>query len=243
MTPKQPDPIAYLTGQLSGRPYPRGVGPPGLGEKFHPDGAVQIWPGNTFICPIDQASDAFAAMLEIQEALMCSAFAPFYAFLPPPSFHMTVFQGTSPETRPGGFWPDGAAPDLSHDALTDLMLKRTNGLEVPTAFCAKALDLFGGHSMTVTGADDASEAGLRLSRNRLRQATGLTPPEFATYVFHITLAYPLRWQSPSLAAEVVAFSQKLFDGQSVRLQNIALGPIEFCRFDSMHHFEPLNRLT
>ncbi|MEM9060985.1 MAG: DUF1868 domain-containing protein [Pseudomonadota bacterium] len=242
MTPDRPDPIDFLTGKLSDRAHPRGVGPPGSGEKFHPDGAVQLWPGNTFICHIDRESDAYAAMLEIQECLMRSEFAKFYAFLPPPSFHMTVFQGISPETRPGTLWPEGAAPDLSRDAITALMRERTVGLALPSEFRVSVRELFAGYSLTVKGADDSCEAALRATRAALRDANGLRPPDFEIYRFHITLAYPLRWLSPAVAAAVVALSTELFEANRARLQNITLGPVELCNFESMHHFEPVARL-
>ncbi|MDJ1017591.1 MAG: DUF1868 domain-containing protein, partial [Paracoccaceae bacterium] len=98
MSPKRPNEIDHLTGRLSRTVRPPGISLPKGGGKFTTDGAVQIWPGNTFVCHLDRRSEPYALILALQEDLKKSAFQRFFAFLPPPSFHMTVYQGLSPES-------------------------------------------------------------------------------------------------------------------------------------------------
>ncbi len=243
MSPKRPDPIEYLTGRLFGTVRPSGTGLPKGGGKFTPDGAVQIWPGNTFICHVDRRSQAYRAIQELQEEIKKSPFNRFFTFLPPPSFHMTVYQGLSPDTKPGAGWPDDIPQTLSRDDATALMLSRLEGLRLPQAFRIKVDGLFAGHSLTVAGADKADESALRQARVALRDNTGIRFGDFDDYVFHISMAYLIDWLSEKTARELVAFSDEVFGQFQSAIGVIDLGPVEFCSFDSMHHFEPVKILT
>ncbi|WP_420337174.1 DUF1868 domain-containing protein [Roseibium sp.] len=238
MTPKRPDPIAHLTGNLSKKPYPSGVSLPGQGGKFDTCGGVQIWRGNTFVRHVTKGSDSFAALVELQEAVKRSEFARFYTFLPAPSFHMTVFQGYSPRSDIGKTLPADLASNLGADCASTDISKRVAGLSLPHAR-ARPSGLFCLHSVTMEGASPEDERALRQARQRLRDATGLNPPDFDSYVFHITMAYLTQWLSPTTAAEVVAFSAELGQAFCATNPDIALDPCAFCTFESMHHFEPL----
>jgi len=107
---QRPDPVATLIGRLNDAPYPGGVSCLGEGGKFTPDGAVQPWPGNTFICHIPHTSVAFGAIQSLQEQLKRSEFNRFFTYLPMPSVHMTVFQGISPMYEEGAVWPRDLPP-------------------------------------------------------------------------------------------------------------------------------------
>ena len=234
----RPEPIKFLTGTLSPRAYPSGVGLPGTGEKFTTDGVVEIWPGNTFVCHVERPSPAYAALMELQEAVKQSEFAAFFTFLPPPSFHMTVFQGMSPGNQGTPEWPRDVPVTASRDDVTETIAARTRGLELPEVRI-RAKDLFCARSLTVTGIDEAAERTLRQARSDLRDATGISPRDFDSYVFHITLSYLIHWLSVSAATELAAFSDELFGEFEEALQDISLEPCAFCNFDSMHHFEPV----
>lgn len=236
--PSRPDPIAFLTGQLRQSPYPSGIGLPGTGAKFTTDGTVEIWPGNTFVCHVTRPSKSYAALVEMQERVKMSRFGPLFTWLPAPSFHMTLFQGMSPGKQGSADWPEGVRADAPRDAVTAEILRRTEGVDLPR-FDIRATDLFCGKSLTVVGRDAAAEAALRVARVRLREATGIRPPDFDSYVFHITLGYLIQWVSPGTAAELVAFSAETYGMFAGALQDITLDPCGVCNFDSMHHFEVL----
>lgn len=234
----RPDPIAALTGALSNRPYPSGIGLPGTGAKFTTSGAVEIWKGNTFVCHVTRPSDAYAALVELQEGMRCGPFGPLFTWLPAPSFHMTLFQGMSPGKQGSPDWPQGLSGDASRDAITAELLQRTRGIVLPD-FAIRATDLFCGNSLTVTGRDAAAEQRLRDARVTLRDATRMVPGDFDTYVFHITLGYRVAWLSDPTARALVEFSNALYADFAPRLQDIPLERCAFCTFDSMHHFEPV----
>lgn len=242
MMPERPDTVTFLTGKASDRIRPGGIGLPGEGEKFLTDGSVQRWAGNTFLChvPDGAAKDAMRAM---QEDMKKSAFARFYTFLPASSFHMTVFQGISPSGEGFEELPEGADALWDRDAVTALMLSQVRGVKLPQAQRVRMVRFYAGVGLTLTGADDAAEVSLRASRARLRDATGIThAPNFDTYVFHITFAYLLDWVTEKTAQEIAAFCQELTDQYVLALEDVELGPVEFCNFDTMHHFEPVLRL-
>lgn len=238
MIPKRPDPIAFLTGRLSDTPVPNSVLPIGPGAKFAPDGQVLPWPGNTFICHIDPDSAQHHALCQIQDALKASSFTRHFSYLPASSFHMTVFQGISNGTD----WPAGIPPEATLDEATDQLIQRLDGITLPRAVTARAHGVYGGFGLTLSGASPADEASLRDTRARLREATGIQPDDFTGYTFHITLAYLLHWLDEAEAREVVAVSDALFAQYGAPLDKIQLGAPEFCRFENMHHFQPILQL-
>ncbi len=242
MAPRRPDVIEYLTGRLSGTPRPPGIALLNGGGKFTPDGAVQIWPGNTFICHLDRTSAAFEAIREMQEEVKKSAFNRFFTFLPPPSFHMTVLQGVSPTSGPGTGWPKDAPEVMTRDELSRFLVAKLAGLGLPAKYRIKFDGLFGGYSLTVSGADAEQEAALRQARVALRDATGITFPDFDDYVHHITLAYLIDWLSEKTAKELAAFSAEIGSQFKEAIGIIDLGRVEFCDFDTMHHFELMQAL-
>jgi len=204
---------------------------------------VQAWPGNTFICHVRPDGTAHKAIRGLQEEMKMSRFARFFTFLPPSSFHMTVFQGISPIPATAALQPEGPRPGEPRHELSAELLARVEDIVFDPSPAARMVDLFCGYSLTVTGAGPEGEAPLRRMRETLRNATGIAPPDFDDYVFHITLAYLLEWLTEETAEELVAFSAALTDGYAEALSAIPLGPVEFCTFETMHHFEPVKRLV
>lgn len=231
MMPTRPDPFETLTRGDAAHPPGVGTAPP---VKFAPDGAVQPFAGNTILCHIDPASDAHAALAELQNALKAGPLAGAFAFLPPSSLHMTVFEGIAPV----GPWPEGVPASTPRNDVSRTLEARLDGLTLPQGARIAASNLHAAHSVTVAGADAAEEAALRRTRSLLREATGIRPAGFDDYVFHITLAYRLRWFAQDEARDLLARSDAAFQEAALRLSSIALGPPEFCDFETMHHFEP-----
>ena len=242
MAPRRPNEIHYLTGRLSDAPLPPWVSLEGHGGKFTTDGRLQTWPGNTFICHVDRNSHAFAAIGALQAELKASAFQKLFTFLPPASFHMTVFQGISPTPKPGTGWPLGLPRDLSRDEVTDALLARIDGIALPQRRRMRVVGLFGGFSLTMAGATEEEEKSLRQTRIALRGATGIDFADFDDYVFHITLAYLLKWVPEATAHGIAALGAELAERHKDEIGLIDLGPVEFCNFDNMHHFEPIKLL-
>lgn len=232
--PSRPDALTYLTGGLGPATRPRGISLPGEGGKFATDGTVQHWAGNTFIRHVVPESAAHDAIRALQEEIKMSRFARFYTFLPPASVHMTILGGMSP-----GFEPRGPR----RDTVSAELLERIKGLALPVSRQVRMADLYCGHSLTITGPGSEGDGSLRAERDTLRDATGIHPEDYDVYVFHITLAYLMEWLTPETARAVIDFSADLTARHASALHEITLGPVEFCNFETMHHFEPLKQLV
>lgn len=231
------DPVAVLSGL--GRTEPR---PPGGVDKFDDAGRVRRTPGLTTLCHIDRGSPAHAALTGAQARLRAGPHAGAFSFLPPDSFHMTVWDGVIDYRRQPGEWPAHLPLDTPMDAVEAHFDARLRGLEAPARITVRATGIWGGFTVPVTGADAAEETALRALRDRLAERAGLRRTNHESYRFHITLAYPVRWISESAAHEVVALSEAAFAAVAGRLAGIRLGPVEFCRFETMHRFDPIRRL-
>lgn len=232
----RPDPVKYLTGSLSSRPYPGGISLPGEGGKFTTGGEVQRWPGNTFICHVTRPSSGYSALIELQEEIKRSEFSTMFTWLPAPSFHMTVFQGCSPGNEGTAEWPSGLCAKATPDEANKLMLHRIDGLQINEHFRINAKELFCAHSLTVEGIDDETNFAMRELRKQLRSATGISPPDFESYIFHITIGYLVQWLSRGASKEVVEFSNQLYARYAGDLQQIELDTCAFCNFDTLHAF-------
>ncbi len=237
------DMLPYLTGSHTDAPFPGGISLSGQGGKFTPDGKAQIWPGNTFVCHVERPGAGFDALRALQEEVKMSRFARFYNFLPPSSFHMTVFQGVSPGERQGAFLPDGVKDEASLDEINTAVREATRDLAFAPTREVQAVNFFCAQGLIVTGVGPEGEAPLREIRNTLRAATGINPPGFGDYVFHITLAYLAEWVTEPTGRAIIDFAEELMERYGPTLGSIPLGPVEFCAFETMHHFEPLQTLA
>ncbi len=233
--------------RAAGRDYLTGAGqqaarPGAVGQKFDPAGRVLPFAGNTFLCHIAPASEAHAALTEASLALQQGPFAQAFSFLPPSSFHMTVFEGVCDAHLDGDRWPAGMATDTPLDKVTDAFGAAAARLALPQSQTIQPTGIFAGFSVAVSGADAGAEASLRQTRQALRDATGIRRADFDSYDFHITLGYLLRWLTPDQAEAVLDLSQVVFARLLARAPVITLGPVEFCRFDDMHAFPLIRQL-
>lgn len=242
LTPQQELAVRYLTGALSDHPAPKAVTPVGQGGKFDPEGQVLPFPGNTFLCHIDRRSDEFAVLSELQAALRTLPSASYYAFLPPESFHMTVFCGISGVPLGSDGWPNGVPTNASLQQVTDLWLPKLETLQGFSRLDIRATHLEGGNSLRVAPVTEAGERLVRGVRDGLRDLTALDRSNHASYEFHISLAYLLKWMPPDLARQTVVAADEIFDAFAGLLQEIQLGPIEFCSFQNMYWFDTIRLL-
>jgi hypothetical protein len=227
--------LDYLTGRVTG-----GARPAAVGRKFAAGGAVLPTRGNTFLAHVDRASPAHAALTRAQAHLAAGPQADAFAFLPPASFHMTVFQGVIETERRADRWPGHLPLDARIDDVTADFRHRIAGLALPGAFDIRVRGVFAGFSVAVEGAGADAEAALRDARDALSERLNLRVPDHATYAFHITLGYLLRWLAPAEAQAAVARSH---EAAADLPETIRLGPVEFCAFEDMTRFDPLPPLA
>ncbi|MHA3915020.1 DUF1868 domain-containing protein [Halovulum sp. GXIMD14793] len=222
----------YLTGALTG-----GAQPEAVGRKFTPEGTPLPCPGNTIICHIDQRSEAFAGLVTAQQHLKTGPHADAFTFLPAESFHMTVFEGVIDYTRTPERWPTHLPLDAPIDTVTTDFAERLQDINLPAPLQVRPEGIFAGFSVSLTGATPEAETRLRHTRDQFQTATNLIRPDHDTYRFHITLGYLLRWLDPTEANAVLDLSEDIAAKFTKTAGQINLGTPEFCRFDTMHHFE------
>jgi hypothetical protein len=235
----RPKPFDYLTGRARGTKRPLEITSPEAGGKFGVAGEALPFPGNTIICHIDPGSVAFAALCELQDALMALPSARHFTFLPKPSFHMTIFAGVSGSPLGSDGWPQGFVQAETLANITDEFLARLQHQPVPETFRIVPKNLYGGRTLVVEGNDDAEITSLRELRRNLQDITGIYRSSFAEYEFHITLAYLVDWLSDRDAKELLKHSEELYQAFSTKVTGIDLGRPEFCTFDTMHNFNPV----
>jgi hypothetical protein len=238
------DAISALTGQKTRQPRPRSITPPEGGGKFSPDGRALTFPGNTILCHIDRRSSAHQALVAFQEKAKNTSWASSFSFLPPSSFHMTVFEGVCMNAAYRVDWPEGVPPEASRDEVSEIMLGRLQGLRLPERHLIRPVGIRhkAGIGVVVEGVDEAQDSSLRAMRVLLRDALGIYPANFAGYRFHITLAYMLHWLTDDVARQVSADLERFLNAFRQEIKQIELGPPEFCTFETMHAFTPLRVL-
>jgi len=231
--------LAHLTGHRAGTPHPYWVTGVGSGGKFTPEGTPLRFPGNTFLCHIDPTSYAYDVLGTLQDRLRALPTATSFAFLPKPSFHMTVFCGVSgtPLSRDG--WPAALPPGTPLTEVTNLFVERLWGLTGATGMRVRAERFDLGTSISLVERDLESGRVLRRLRDTLRDATGLDREDHDTYEFHVTLAYLTSWLDAAVAPDYLDALDAIFGESRDALGNIELGPVEVCEFDDMQAFRPV----
>lgn len=237
--PARLEAIRHLTGTGSGGQLPKAITAPGRGGKFDEDGNVQPFPGNTFICHIDQSSQLYDALCAYQDGLKETMIADHYTFLPKPSFHMTVFCGVSGDPLGEDGWPEGMERTSSLNEITKKFSERfprkdnSPGIDVTASGISKP------GTVTMQPASPAGQSKLSKARHRLQKLTGLYRSDIDTYEFHISLGYLRRWFDQDTAEEAYKTAERLFAHYLRDRGAHTLGAIELCTFETMHHFEPV----
>jgi hypothetical protein len=225
--------------------YEEGPGTPGLsalpngvGKKFDADGSVRRFPGNTVLCHLPLGSTARGPLQGIHSELQNSGFAQLYTLLPPPSWHMTVFEGVCDEIREPDLWPQDLSRNAPFDecnALFDKKLRRFD-LNCTPPYRMRIggwRSLVNGIMLRLLPMDEAEEQRLRGLRNRLSALLQIRSPSHDTYGFHLSFAYLVK--SPSTSEEA-GLGALLEDSLPLIPDQIDFGLPEFCCFDDMFEF-------
>ncbi|KAK3393492.1 RNA ligase/cyclic nucleotide phosphodiesterase [Podospora didyma] len=219
--------------------------PIGVPSKFDPEGNVQPFPGNTIVAHLAPASPLYASMLDLYNKLASHPLSSLYALLPPPSWHMTVFEGVCDQVRGPGYWPRDLPPSDSPSSTTTL--------EACTALFAQKLADFDlqcdpPFRLTVTGFTSLAvgigvrlqlrtpkeEARFRGLRDRLAEVLQIRHPHHDNYLLHLSMTYFVRYPTPEQAAELTALLAEHFEGMPKEFE---LGAPEFCTFENMFKFD------
>ena len=219
--------------------------PEGVGTKFHPDGSVRRFAGNTFVSATGPGHPAHSALREVADRLAASEAGDRLALLPPSSYHMTVFEGINDQVRAVDRWPVELPLDATLDEANAFFADRLAGFEAgdvgPFRLGATGLHVGDvGIYIALEPRDDVENGRLRGLRDRLRDRLGFSKPGHETYRFHISLAYWIRHPRPSPTWDM---QRAGLDELTRRLlPEIEVPAPDFCHFDDMFAFPPQRRL-
>lgn len=213
-----------------------------VGFKFDADGSVLHYPGNTIVCHVPLFSPLSDALVAVRDRLKASEFGPYLAFLPPESYHMTVFEGATHAQRKAGFWPADLALDAPLGTCTQHVAQALTKFE-PACETPLRLKVADGPaqpdigSIKLTPVDDAENRKLRGLRDRLSSCLSIRRPDHDQYVFHITLAYHVKPMTHAQANACLQLQAESFTWLAQAAGMIELGTPEFCVFNDMYAFD------
>lgn len=217
-------------------PYPAGIP-----EKFDKDGSVQRFPGNTIVCHLSQTSKLYASLLGLYEKLRASHLSHLYTLLPPPSWHVTIFEGVCDQVRKPGYWPSDLPADASLADCTAHFAEKLSAFDLacdpPYRMCVQGIDpLEIAIGIRLGFRDAEEEARLRELRARLSHMLKLRHPGHDSYGLHLSMAYLLRHLTDDQKTEL---SRLILDHLKDAPVNFELGAPEFCTFEDMFAFKRL----
>lgn len=215
--------------------------PAHVGSRVMVDGEFAPEKGNTIIRHVTKNSRSMAVLTDIQEALATSAFGHYFAYLPTPSFHMTVFEGVNDSGREQNFWPTGIDYSMPLSDVTDLFLDRFRAFKNPGPFSMRILDVTP-NGLIMEGATDEDEQKAREWRDALADLMGYRKPKHDDYTFHVTMAYQIKWLPADATALYLDLLQRLLEIAMAETPVLDLDPPAFCTFDMITHFEELRVL-
>lgn len=220
--------------------------PPDVGRKFHPDGRVGPFGGNTVICHLPQqgaGSEPFNALLDIYRAAPAHAFMRKVTLLPPSSYHMTIFGGANDSERVAGLWPADLPRDLPMADCDRVLGERLKTFLLDCALplrlrvdLAEPADTERPLTLRLLPFDEAENRKLRRLRDRLSERLAIRAPSHDTYRFHVTLGYLIRWLTPAEAAEFHVALRTWRETVARRCPVIELGAPEYCTLNDMFAF-------
>ena len=214
--------------------------PPAVGSKYYPDGEVRRFPGNTVVCPVPPESSEMTALVGLRDRLMGLAEARAFAFTPPESYHMTVFEGVNEQERVPDSWTRHHDLDAPLDLITSDFRSRLQGVTLPDGVEMRPISLRksprGGFLVEL---EERSGGGLRESRDALSECLGIRKPGHERYRFHITLSYQIHWLPPAAAGPLSAALDDAFMAFRDQCPVVRLGAPIFCTFEDMQWFEPI----
>ncbi|MFC5430525.1 DUF1868 domain-containing protein [Paraburkholderia denitrificans] len=211
-----------------------------IGKKFNIDGSVRRFPGNTIICHIPMLTVLSRGLMTVRDRVRISPFGHKFTFLPPSSYHMTVFDCMLDERRGPGHWPKDLPADASINDGTKFLVERLRTLDLLIDAPFRIRIGSSGIQTSLTSLtlvpEPESEQRLRALRDAMSERFGITAPDHATYLFHTTVSYPIEELDDETPCYRVLWLDVVAE-LAERIGTFELGAPEFCTFNDMFAFE------
>jgi hypothetical protein len=215
---------------------------PTVAHKFHSDGTVKAFAGNSVIAFVNRHSPQFQEITRTQDRLRRLSFDQKLAFLPANSFHMTVIDLLCDQVRDVAHWSTKLPPHVPIEEATSFMKDRINELPGCEPFMM-AYDSFEIRDVCVLNlrpVDKTSSAILSAYRDQVANVTGVRLPNHDSYRFHITLAYTVGELQDEEEREAAAVIDEIHSRLADSFGSFEADQPMFCTFLDMAAFTPVN---
>ena len=212
----------------------------GVENKFDNKGNPLPFPGCTIICNIPLNTDLSNEIISFQKKIENFNPEKTYFYLPPSSFHMTLFDCCNFNTKNTNYWPSDIDPDMDYNDIAIELNKRIKDYIFPKELNLKLKMFFGGYSIILEPFSEKDEKILRNCRDELSSLLKIQFENHQRYTFHITLAYILRELNQTEIKNLIEFNKKLFFDFSKSFPKLTLEKPEMCTFEDMLEFKSIN---
>ena len=226
----------FLAGKLEGYTLK------GVENKFDDKGTPLPFPGCTIICNIPLNSYLSDQIIIFQNKMKNFNPEQTYFYLPPSSFHMTLFDCCNLNTKNTNFWPSNIDPNMDYKDVAIELNKRIQNYIFPEKLNLKLKMFFGGYSIILEPFSEKDEKILRNCRNELSSLLKIKFENHQRYTFHITLAYILRELKDDEIKKLLEFNKNLFHEFDKKFPKIILNKPEMSTFDNMLEFKSINQI-
>lgn len=210
-----------------------------VGTKFNEDGSLRRFPGNTVICKTVGIQPLSSELEWAQQQYQQLPFAGKFSFLPPSSFHMTVFDLVCDQVRDPQHWSTLVAADTPIEEVDEVLRRAVQQVIPPAGFTMQIDEPAMGIALVIRlrAVDAENEVRLRNYRNELANATGIRSPNHDSYGFHISLAYILQPLTEDEKAQFTAICKQVTDRLRKTVGAFELRNPEFVLFNDMGEFQ------
>jgi len=232
MKPTNPGPTAT---NGSGRTLTKAVG-----RKFHANGTVRYFPGNTVICAIAPSNGVYERLVALAERFRALRCAACYTLLPPSSYHMTVIQGVCDDDRKPELWTRLLPLDAPLAETDRVFREKWRSIHVPDGFRMMFDSLTtDGVALTVNlmPLSDGDARSLQAFRDDVAEKLALRFPDHDDYRFHISIGYRIVELSRGEEEELLQFKRQLESELAASFGVFASGPPRLVFFKDMFAFE------
>ena len=226
--------LKFLNGKLKNYPLTD------KSKKFDSKGNALFFSGCTIICKIPKDSKLSKKITNIQSLLKKFNPKKKYTYLPPSSFHMTVFDCCNASTKNTKFWPHGINKNQNYKIISKELNKRIKNFNFPQKFNLKPKMLFGGYSIILEPSSLKDKKIIKNCRNNLSKLLKIKFENHRRYVFHITLAYIFKKLDYDEIRNICKYDKKLFNNLKKEYPKITLNNPEMTIFKNMYKFKSVN---
>ncbi len=211
-----------------------------VGKKFHKDKSARKFPGNTVICHVPKDSQCLLVLKEARKEMMEKAWSKKFTFLPPSSFHMTIFEGVCDQVRKEKNWTSKLPLDAPLKDVDAFLKEKWQKIDTNIRFQVKPTHLSLGNVITLRmrPVSDEMEREMRNFRDKLSEAFGIRMFNHNRYGFHISFAYQIEKMSILERLRAVWYSLKVRKKIIQSFGTMETNPPELTFFKDMTNFAP-----